>query len=110
MVVLWTNMLHDPSASQLSKPIFITLALKKLIWGIKLAKSLRKKVSRKKKLKFMRRRYFDFISSNAALTCVVKSLSACLSTHAQRFCSGSASCYGFTERKTCVILKTKENL
>ena len=54
-------MLHDPSASQLSKPIFITLTLKKLIRGIKLAKSLRKKVSRKKKLKFMPRRYFDFI-------------------------------------------------
>ena len=103
-------MLHDPSASQLSKPIFITLALKKLIRGIKLAKSLRKKVSRKKKLKFMPRRYFDFISSNAALTCVVKSLNACLSAHAPGFCLGSASCYGFTERKTCDTLKTKENL
>ena len=78
-------MLHDPSASQLSKPIFITLALKKLIRGIKLAKSLRKKVSRKKKLKFMRRRYFDFISSNAALTCVVKSLSACLKPRGSDF-------------------------
>ena len=103
-------MLHDPSASQLSKPIFIILALKNLIRGIKLAKSLRKKVSRKKKLKFMPRRYFDFISSNAALTCVVKSLNACLSAHAPGFCLGSASCYGFTERKTCDTLKTKENL
>ena len=78
-------MLHDSSASQLSKPIFITLALKKLIRGIKLAKSLRKKVSWKKKLKFMRRRYFDFISSNAALTCVVKSLSACLKPRGSDF-------------------------
>ena len=78
-------MLHDPSASQLSKPIFITLALKKLIRGIKLAKSLRKKVSWKKKLKFMPRRYFDFISSNAALTCVVKSLSACLKPRGSDF-------------------------
>ena len=51
----------------------------------KLAKSLRKKVSRKKKLKFMRRRYFDFISSNAALTCVVKSLSACLKPRGSDF-------------------------
>ena len=78
-------MLHDPSASQLSEPIFITLTLKKLIRGIKLAKSLRKKVSWKKKLKFMRRRYFDFISSNAALTCVVKSLSACLKPRGSDF-------------------------
>ena len=78
-------MLHDSSASQLSKPIFITLTLKKLIRGIKLAKSLRKKVSWKKKLKFMRRRCFDFISSNAALTCVVKSLSACLKPRGSDF-------------------------
>ena len=43
-------MLHDPSASQLSKPIFIVLALKNLIRGIKLAKRLRKKVSWKEKV------------------------------------------------------------
>ena len=96
-------MLHDPSASQLSKPIFITLALKKLNSGDKIGQKFEKKVSWKKKLKFMPRRYFDFISSNAALTCVVKSLNACLSAHAQGFCLGSASCYGFTKRKTCVI-------
>ena len=92
-------MLHDPSASQLSKPIFITLALKKLIRGIKLAKSLRKKVSRKKKLKFMPRRYFDFISSNAALTRVVKSLCAGMKPRRSGFRSGSVSCYEIYSKK-----------
>ena len=101
-------MLHDPSASQLSRPIFIILALKNLIRGIKLAKSLRKKVSWKKKLKFVRRRYFDFISSNAALTRVVKSLCACLKPRTLIFRLGSASCYVFIQRKKCIILKTQK--
>ena len=36
-------MLHDPSASQLSKPIFITLTLKKLDSGDKIGQKFEKK-------------------------------------------------------------------
>ena len=43
-------MLHDPSASQLSKPIFITLALKKLIRGIKIGQKLEKKSQSEEKV------------------------------------------------------------
>ena len=103
-------LLHDPSASQLSRPIFIILALKNLIRGIKLAKSLRKKVSWKEKLKFERSRYFDFISSNAALTRVVKSLCAGMKPRTLVFRSGSVSCYEFYSEKDVYYFEDSENL
>ena len=75
-----------------------------------MAKRLRKKSVGRKKLKFERSRYFDFISSDAALTRVVKSLCAGMKPRTLIFRLGSASCYVFIQRKKCIILKTKENL
>ena len=70
-----------------------------VIRGIKLAKRLRKKSVGSKKLNFERSRCFDFISSDASLTCVVKSLCAGMKPRRSGFRSGSVSCYEFYSKK-----------
>ena len=93
-------MLHDPSASQLLEPIFVIFGPENLvIRGIKLAKRLRKKSVGRKKLKFERSRCFDLFSSDASLTCVVKSLCAGMKPRRSGFRSGSVSCYEFYSKK-----------
>ena len=61
-------------------------------------------------MKFERSRYFDFISSDAALTRVVKSLCAGMKPRTLIFRLGSASCYEFYSEKDVNYFEDSANL
>ena len=74
-----------------------------------MAKRLRKKSVGRKKLNFERSRCFDFISSDATLTRIVKSLCAGMKARRSGFRSGSVSCYEFYSKKDVYYFEDSEN-